>query len=762
MSELPDYPERERFIPYIPGFIHGGSDVPVDISFELRRTLLRFANQWTMPEDYYLLKYTIEAFKNNKICFPLVAKKLEDLCFARFFVRPLNYFNAERCQGRLNELIEATKDDPEVEKTDSADKYSLKTHVGGLLDALIKENNALKSEFLSSEEKFRLVLRFFRGDVPPEDEDAIHSAVDEYWQIIIETTPSEAAVSAKAIAAITDEELSKIQTFDAYQELIKQKIALFDSEKVVDTRMSADEQLMNLWENIEAQAETLKTKEEHDWPTPPEIPAIPRTTSLSPREQVVEAPSPVPPPPPTLPAMESTVSLPIPPLIPPKPEPMDVDIPVYETPGPPTPIRKETPPTDATFDAAKKSRGRPKKILTLDIPQTTAKKAKISSREASETPKTATFDSTPESAIEAELPPVPAKPAVLTGSKMTPVTGSAPELSSMEQQTAGRVLRTNPRSSIKEDLPIREARRRTVFYTPTTSPRASAQPSPKPVEEMQVDEPSPQAEQRGSVSRPGSSVPFIKSCTPRSERTSEERKPELRSGTKAASLPKQEVEKKPLSVATKAVQTFLIVPNKVGISDDGKPQPKPKIKIFKGKAEPQKEDGIGTQTGPLDLDKDARLIRFSDDNLKSSFAAKQLLSGCYTPSSRFIRNKTCRVHFSVERRSLIDIPKTLKSHTNFDVANTISKLNLGEAYLVPARFFQPKYRRVINKPMDQLTIRELMNQGQIKGSIDFALNSVLMCANNVVFSALKKDKAAKQESVQNSTKVLQTLRKCKE
>lgn len=68
MSEVPDYPEREPFIPYIPGFIHGSLDVPIDISFELRQTLLRFANQWTMPEDYYLLKYSIEAFKNNKIC----------------------------------------------------------------------------------------------------------------------------------------------------------------------------------------------------------------------------------------------------------------------------------------------------------------------------------------------------------------------------------------------------------------------------------------------------------------------------------------------------------------------------------------------------------------------------------------------------------------------------------------------------------------------------------------------------------------------
>lgn len=69
---------------------------------------------------------------------------------------------------------------------------------------------------------------------------------------------------------------------------------------------------------------------------------------------------------------------------------------------------------------------------------------------------------------------------------------------------------------------------------------------------------------------------------------------------------------------------------------------------------------------------------------------------------------------------------------------------------------------MITKPMDQQTIKELMAQGQLKGSLDLTLNAVLMCANNVVFNGARNDLKATKDAEQNTLNVIDILRNPKD
>ena len=392
---------------------------------------------------------------------------------------------------------------------------------------------------------------------------------------------------------------------------------LLDDDRVPKRTVSVgDEQLMNLWENLLAQPDISRS------PPNVEIPPIPRTSSLPPGD-FSTSPVPLLPPPPSVPLLDSTISSSM-------GEPSDMEPAGFltlSTPRLSTPPLKDMSPSDAVSpsDSAKKSRGRPKKSnLTLEIPPAVPiKKARISSREPSETPKSNEIK-TPESAALFGTTSGRIGSSKITSSSSTPELGSAP----IVQSSTGRVLRPSQRR--QEDLPVREARKRApMFYTPTNSPIRHGSPT-RQMEDIQMGENS-QDSSKGSASRPGSSIPAsAKSSAPQSARSSEERtKVEGRLVTRSMPLIKPEPDKKVVNE-----QSFLTIPYKVGAFVDNKLVQRQKLKIYRKRGNISKEGGTrsqGVQTGPMFLDNN--FIRWSDATSKSSALAKSVLKSCYGPTS---------------------------------------------------------------------------------------------------------------------------------
>lgn len=422
--------------------------------------------------------------------------------------------------------------------------------------------------------------------------------------------PEDANLISKAIKLCTKEELNSIRDVEGYRQMIKQKVNFLKKTSVVnDMRMREDEQLINLWSNLENQ-----TVDANEWPKPPKAPELPRTTSLSPREHDSESLPSVLPPPPTMPPSDATLPQMI--IPPPPAEPMEIDIPSIEPPSAPsTPINKDIN-NDLVVTDTKKMRGRPKKTLTLDIPP--AKKIKTQSREPSETPRATPVIETPESEGSPSLSKSIGVPSKISSSVSTP------ELGTMSRSKNNRT---------KDDMPMREARKRQQsFYTPTNSPRAES--PTRPSEDRNIEEITQEAI-KIATARPPSSLPqsALSSACP-STRSSEERKPDVRS---RKNTPLLRGDTKKVMTATVETQTFIIIPNIIdpipeGLVDDNSI----KMKVYTKKE--QQDDStttktVGTQTGPIGLHPETRLMRWLDPVLKTNFLAKQIVRASYSPSS---------------------------------------------------------------------------------------------------------------------------------
>lgn len=63
MGDCPDYPESQRFLPFIPGSVLLDSEYIHDFDHIFEDN----DDEWIPPENYFLLKYSLKYVQNNTI-----------------------------------------------------------------------------------------------------------------------------------------------------------------------------------------------------------------------------------------------------------------------------------------------------------------------------------------------------------------------------------------------------------------------------------------------------------------------------------------------------------------------------------------------------------------------------------------------------------------------------------------------------------------------------------------------------------------------
>uniref|UniRef100_A0AC34RI68 Bromo domain-containing protein n=1 Tax=Panagrolaimus sp. JU765 TaxID=591449 RepID=A0AC34RI68_9BILA len=148
---------------------------------------------------------------------------------------------------------------------------------------------------------------------------------------------------------------------------------------------------------------------------------------------------------------------------------------------------------------------------------------------------------------------------------------------------------------------------------------------------------------------------------------------------------------------------------------------------------------VGTQTTkPFTMT--AESIKWDDREIPCSDMTSKVYGACLRSDSKFIRRKTVTLNFFFNETGLKTYHAVaMRTHPCKMAFEQLKNKDDRHYFYNPVRFEATKYRRMIHRPMDLLTIEDLMVRKQINTSMDLFLHVALICANGVVFDVVTEE-----------------------
>jgi hypothetical protein len=166
--------------------------------------------------------------------------------------------------------------------------------------------------------------------------------------------------------------------------------------------------------------------------------------------------------------------------------------------------------------------------------------------------------------------------------------------------------------------------------------------------------------------------------------------------------------------------------------------------VDKSQAEPSTESSrkkrtVMTQTGNIHLNfgNDMETLQWYDDGDIPNEMTTHLANSCLRSNTDFDLDKPIKCNLNLKENNITNpSDEKLKKHPLYEVLKDLKDADIEGYFTYPVKIEVPDYPAWIKRPMDLLTIEDLMIEEKIKDIVDLEFYCALICTNAIAYGVI--------------------------